>query len=89
MQAEAARRIWTRSLEKYAFRYTTMLSDGDASTFAALTQLQPYGPDHVIVKLDCLNHAEKRMGTALCKRYRACTSDVTVKAMLSDFCPRH
>ena len=65
MEAEAARRIWTRSLEKYAFRYTTILSDGDASTFAALTQLEPYGPDHVIVKLDCLNQAEKRMGTAL------------------------
>ena len=61
MEAEAARRIWARSLEKYAFRYTTILSDGDASTFAALTQLEPYGPEHVIVKLDCLNHAEKRM----------------------------
>ena len=62
MEADAARRIWARSLEKYAFRYTTILSDGDASTFAALTQLDPYGPEHVIVKLDCLNHAEKRMG---------------------------
>ena len=61
MEADAARRIWARSLEKYAFRYTTMLSDGGASTFAALTRLEPYGPEHVIVKLDCLNHAEKRM----------------------------
>ena len=67
MEAEAVRRIWTISLEKYAFWYTTILSDGDASTFAALTQLEPYGPEHVIVKLDCLNHAEKRMGTALRK----------------------
>ena len=71
MEAEAARRMWARSLEKYAFRYTTILSDGDASTFAALTQLEPYGPDHVIVKLDCLNHAEKRMGTALRKAAKA------------------
>ena len=71
MEAEAARRIWARSLEKYAFRYTTILSDGDASTFAALTQLEPYGPEQAIVKLDCLNHAEKRMGTALRKAAKA------------------
>ena len=60
MEAEAARRIWARSLEKYAFRYTTILSDGDASTFEALTQLEPYGPEQVIVKLDCLNHTALR-----------------------------
>ena len=58
-------------LEKYAFRYTTILSDGDASTFAALTQLEPYGPDHVIVKLDCLNHAEKRMDTGTVEGVKA------------------
>ena len=71
MEAEAARQIWARSLEKYAFRYKTMLSDGDAGTFAALTRLEPYGPEHVIAKLDCLNHAEKRMGTALRKAAKA------------------
>ena len=67
MEAEAARRIWNRSVEAYSFRYTHILSDGDSSTFAALTQLEPYGPDHTIAKLDCVNHAEKRMGTALRK----------------------
>ena len=67
MEAEAARRIWNRSVQTYNFRYQKILSDGDASTFAALAQLQPYGPDHPIEKLDCVNHADKRMGTALTK----------------------
>ena len=67
MEAEAARRIWCRSVETHAFRYAYILSDGDSSTSAALTRLQPYGPDHPVKKLDCMNHAEKRMGTSLRK----------------------
>jgi hypothetical protein len=67
MEAEAARRMWMRSVERYNLRYKSILSDGDASTFAALQHLQPYGPDHPIEKLDCVNHADKRMGTALRK----------------------
>ncbi|KAL8607715.1 hypothetical protein ACOMHN_039388 [Nucella lapillus] len=56
-----------RSVHRYNMRYKSILSDGDASTFAALERLQPYGPDHPIEKLDCVNHADKRMGTALRK----------------------
>ena len=67
MEAEAARRIWSRSVEMHAFRYEYILSDGDSSTFAALTRLQLYGPAHPVKKLDCMNHAEKRMGTSLRK----------------------
>ena len=64
MEAEAARRIWKQSVEKYNFRYQKILSDGDASMFAVLAQLQPYGPDHPTEKLDGVNHADRRMGTA-------------------------
>ena len=67
MEAEAAKRIWLRSVQKFGFRYINILRDGDASTFAALTRLSPYGPDFEVSKLDCVNHADKRMGTALRK----------------------
>lgn len=67
MEAEAARRIWSRSLELHRFRYTRYVSDGDASTQPALERLQPYGPDCPVHKMDCVNHADKRMGTALRK----------------------
>ena len=50
-----------------AFRYNQILSDGDSSTFTALRKLKPYGADHPVIKLDCVNHAEKRMGISLRK----------------------
>ena len=50
-----------------AFRYNQILSGGDSSTFATLCKLNPHGADHPVIKLDCVNHAEKRMGTSLRK----------------------
>ncbi|XP_046339365.2 uncharacterized protein LOC125381038 [Haliotis rufescens] len=41
--------------------------DGDSKTHKAINDLQPYGPDISIDKEDCVNHAHKRMGTALLK----------------------
>ena len=65
MEVQAAEHLWTRSLNR-GFRYTTMLSDGDAKTFNHLTSLQVYG-DVVIQKEECINHVAKRLGTALRK----------------------
>jgi hypothetical protein len=65
MEAEIAKVLWSRSIDKHKFRYTTMLSDGDACTFSTLKDLMPYGDAIPIEKIDCINHAEKRMGTAL------------------------
>ena len=59
----AAKALWARSEEK-GLRYTTVLSDGDNKTIAALNQLRPYG-DIVIEKSDCVNHVHKRMGAGL------------------------
>ncbi|XP_048243127.1 uncharacterized protein LOC125376009 [Haliotis rufescens] len=67
MEVEAAKRLWSRSLEKHNIRYTCILSDGDSKTHKAINDLQPYGPDISIDKEDCVNHAHKRMGTALLK----------------------
>ena len=50
-----------------AFMYNQILSDGDSSMFAALRKLNHYGADHPVIKLDRVNHAEKRMGTSLRK----------------------
>ena len=65
MEQEAAKVIWSRSEELHNLRYVDMLSDGDSSSFAAIVELQPCGPDVCISKLECINHAGKRLGTAL------------------------
>lgn len=64
MEVAAADRLWRRS-EAIGFRYTTLLSDGDAKTFSHLTKEEVYGPLVEIKKEECINHVSKRLGTAL------------------------
>ena len=64
MEVEAVKRIWQRSVKRHKFRYTTILSDGDSKSFLALAESNMYG-DIAIHKEECVNHASKRMGTAL------------------------
>ena len=66
MEAAAAEVLWARSVERHRFRYTTMLSDGDAKTFKHLCDLHVYG-DVELKKEECINHVAKRLGTALRK----------------------
>lgn len=63
MEVEAAERLWLRS-ETNGFRYTTMVSDEDAKTLVHLNDLNIY-EDKTIVKVECLNHVAKRLGTGL------------------------
>ncbi|GFW19345.1 uncharacterized protein TNCV_256721 [Trichonephila clavipes] len=41
--------------------------DGDTKTFNALSENKPYGDDHLIQKVECVGHVQKRMGTRLRK----------------------
>ncbi|XP_055882678.1 uncharacterized protein LOC129925822 [Biomphalaria glabrata] len=66
MEQDSAVILWNRSVAKYNFRYVEMLSDGDSSAFKAVLESKPYA-DKAVTKLDCINHAHKRMGTALRK----------------------
>ena len=42
-----------------------MLSVGDTKTFDHLCNLNIYGDDYPLSKEECINHVQKRMGTAL------------------------
>ena len=46
--------LWARSEELFGFSYVEMLSDGDSSSFKAVTDLAPYGPNVKIEKLKCI-----------------------------------
>ncbi|GFU90245.1 uncharacterized protein TNCV_3874491 [Trichonephila clavipes] len=41
--------------------------DGDTKTFNALSENKPYGDGHLIQKIECVGHVQKRMGTRLRK----------------------
>ncbi|KAL8589053.1 hypothetical protein ACOMHN_055066 [Nucella lapillus] len=64
MEKEAALRMWRRSIEKNSMRYTNMLSDGDSVAYKAVCDEKLYR----VKKLECVNHCDKRMGTALRKK---------------------
>ncbi|KAH7945683.1 hypothetical protein HPB49_013992 [Dermacentor silvarum] len=64
MEPEAAVALFERSLSRHGLRYTTMLCDGDSRSFRALEEAKVYGYINV-EKEDCINHVQKRMGTAL------------------------
>lgn len=64
MEVEAAVHLFERSIKKNGLKYTTILSDGDSRTFLALQEADVYGFIKV-QKEDCVNHVQKRMGTAL------------------------
>jgi hypothetical protein len=66
MEKEAAVRLWNRSLGRN-LRYTCMLSEGDSVAYKAVCQERPYGDGIHIEKMECINHCQKRMGTALRK----------------------
>ena len=59
-------KIFQRSLD-HCLRYKSLISDGDSKTFSLLESKQVYGTDSddKIVKLDCIGHVQKRLGTAL------------------------
>ena len=65
MEAEGAKQLFSRSLEKHAIRYTPYVGDGDSKSYVEVCKLQPYGPSFFIPKEDCIAHVSKRMGTAL------------------------
>ncbi|GFV90568.1 uncharacterized protein TNCV_2222841 [Trichonephila clavipes] len=66
MEQEAVLKLWQRS-ENSGFRYTTLLSDGDAKTYQYLNTKEVYGPEIKIKKEECINHVSNRLGTSLRK----------------------
>lgn len=65
MEKEVAGILWRRSEQECKMRYTVMLGDGDAKTFDYLVGEEIYGEGVELVKEECTNHVEKRLGTAL------------------------
>ncbi|GFU43957.1 hypothetical protein TNCV_1079571 [Trichonephila clavipes] len=56
---KVAAKIWSRS-EAHCFRYTTLLSDGDAKTHKFLNSRKIYVREVEILKEECINHTRKQ-----------------------------
>ena len=78
-----------RSVKDLKLQYATFIGDGDAKTFACLTELKPYGEDVEIIKHECVGHIQKRMWMALQKLKKSGIKDengqlVKFKGRLTD-----
>ncbi|GFS92868.1 transposable element Tcb1 transposase [Trichonephila clavipes] len=67
MEVDGMLRIFNRSEELHNLKYSNYTGDGDTKTFNALSENKPYGDDHLIQKIECVGHVQKRMGTRLRK----------------------
>jgi hypothetical protein len=65
MEQQLGLHLWERSIKLHDLRYTGYLGDGDTHTCDAINRSEVYGPDITVMKVDCINHVSKRMGTAL------------------------
>ena len=61
MEKQMAINKWNRSEEKNTMQCSTMISDGDASTYTAICD----NVDYLVEKEECVNHFSKRLGTRL------------------------
>ena len=66
MEPYGTLKMFQQSLD-YNVRFKSLISDGDSKTYALLLKEKPYGSraEDQVVKMDCVGHVQKRMGTAL------------------------
>ncbi|XP_064598238.1 uncharacterized protein LOC135464678 [Liolophura sinensis] len=65
MEPIGVKNIYLRSVEERKLRYTQYIGDGDSKSFSNISEKEkPYG-NVEIVKLECVGHVQKRMGTGL------------------------
>ncbi|GFX40657.1 uncharacterized protein TNCV_1217801 [Trichonephila clavipes] len=67
MEIDGMLRIFNQSEKLHNLKYSNYIGDGDIKTFNALSENKPYGDDHLIQKIECVGHVQKRMGTRLRK----------------------
>ncbi|GFY05515.1 uncharacterized protein TNCV_218971 [Trichonephila clavipes] len=67
MEVDGMLRFFNRSEKLHNLKYSNYIGDGDTKTFNALSENKPYGDDHLIQKIECVGHVQKRMGTRLRK----------------------
>ncbi|XP_047127052.2 uncharacterized protein LOC124808049 [Hydra vulgaris] len=65
MESAGALSFFTESLAKYNVRYSHYIGDGDTESYTNVVKAKPYGEDLVPVKIECVGHVQKRLGTRL------------------------
>ena len=65
MESAGAVLIFSSSIEKYNMRYSHYIGDGGTESFKKVVDSKPYGDALKPVKLECVGHVQKRLGSRL------------------------
>ena len=67
MKSAAAVKLWSRrlSVDRRSLRFVEYIGDGDCRGHSNVVAAASYGPDVNIVKLECIGHVQKRVGSRL------------------------
>ena len=65
MESAGALSFFTESLAKYNVRYSHYIGDGDTESYKNVVKAKPYGDDLVPIKIECVGHVQKWLGTRL------------------------
>ena len=88
MEAVGAVEMYRRSISKHNLIYNQYLGDGDTSSFKEVVASNPYKEYDVnIIKLECVGHVQKRLGTQLrnkVKEYKGTKSPISGKGKLTE-----
>ena len=72
MEALSGVDIFSRPIETHNLRYARYIGDGDTNSFKTVLDSKPYQVKDV-VKVECVGHVQKRMGTRL-RKLKSCYS---------------
>lgn len=90
MESTGAVDIFSRSVSQNNLIYKEYLGDGDTSSFADVVKSKPYEAYDVIpVKLECIGHVQKRLGTRLrnmVKSHKGTKTPLSGRGKLTDKC---
>lgn len=64
-EVAGAKIVCQRSEDKLRVRYTKYLGDGGSKRFQSALEAEQYGDEVEIVKLECVGHIQKGLGTRL------------------------
>ncbi|KAL4101121.1 hypothetical protein QTP88_021141 [Uroleucon formosanum] len=65
MEADSALEGFMKSEEMHGLKYNCLIGDGDSSVTKRLNEIQPYGPNFHIRKIECRNHLMRNYATKL------------------------
>ncbi|KAL4126400.1 hypothetical protein QTP88_010622 [Uroleucon formosanum] len=65
MEADGVIEGFSKSIELHGLKFNKLIGDGDSSVMKRLQEIQPYGPNFFIEKIECTNHLLRNYASKL------------------------